>query len=178
MHRRAPLVATLALVGVLLVGLTAAANARQPDATPTVAGEGDTGLVTVESPHGVVETMDRLEAAIEEAGAMVVARVDHAANAASADLELRPTQLIIFGNPALGTQLMQANQTVGIDLPQKFLAWEAEDGTVFLGYNDPRYLADRHAIAGPAQEEVLGQVANALAMLAERAIAPGDAPTG
>jgi uncharacterized protein (DUF302 family) len=114
--------------------------------------------------------MNNLEAAIDEQGLIVVARIDHAANAEGADLELRPTQLLVFGNPELGTQLMQAEQAVGIDLPQKFLAWEAEDGTVYLGWNDPSLLAERHGLED--QDEVLDQVSMALETLAEGATAP------
>lgn len=142
-------------------------TSSQAGATPIPLGEPGNDLVTVESTYSVQETMDRLEAAIEEAGLIVVARVDHAANAANAGLELRPTQLLIFGNPELGTQLMQSNQSIGIDLPQKFLAWEAEDGTVDLTYNDPLSIAQRHGIDD--RDEVIQQVANALAMLAEGA---------
>lgn len=128
------------------------------------------GLITVESSHPVQETMDRVEAAVEENGLIVVARIDHAANAANADMELRPTQLLIFGNPELGTQLMQRAQTVGIDLPQKFLAWEDADGTVYLSYNDPEYLAARHGIGG--EDQVIQQISKALATIAENATAP------
>lgn len=137
----------------------------QEDATPvSLSAPQVEGLVTIESTFGVTETVDRLETAITEKGLIVVARVDHAANAEQAGENLRPTELLIFGNPALGTQLMQAEQTVGIDLPQKFLVWEAEDGTVYLSYNDPAYLAQRHGIEG--EEEVLTQISNALANFA------------
>ncbi len=143
----------------------------QGGATPSpeaaVAAE---GMVVVESPLSVAATMDRLEATVTELGLIVVARIDHAANAAGVGQELRPTQLLIFGNPELGTQLMQAGQTIGIDLPQKILVWEAEDGRVYLGYSDPAYLAARHGITD--QEEVLGQVTTALANLAMAATAP------
>lgn len=128
------------------------------------------GLIVLESANSVQETMDRLEAAVEEQGLIVIARIDHAANAEGVDQELRPTQLLIFGNPEIGTGLMQTKQTMGIDLPQKFLAWEAEDGTVYLAYNDPAYLAERHSLDG--QGEVLDMIATALAMLAEGATAP------
>lgn len=163
----------LALVGSLVaVGAGAAVLAgAQDDATPTLV-DAPPGLVVLESPVSVAETLDRLEATIEENGLIVVARVDHAANADGADETLRPTELLIFGNPALGTQLMQTTQTIGIDLPQKFLAWEDESGQVLLAYNDPAYLADRHGIG--ETDETIQQVSDALAMLAEGATA--DAP--
>ncbi len=152
-------------------GAMATARLQTDAATPVAAGPSEAaGLVVTESPRSVAETLDRLEAMLEDGGLKVVARVDHAANAEAAGKELRPTQLLIFGNPMLGTELMQAAPTAGIDLPQKFLAWEAEDGTVFLAYNDPAYLAERHGIAG--QDDVLQQVSDALAKLAQGATAP------
>lgn len=163
------------IIGLVSLGGVASIAAQEsatPSASPVSSAMTDqaTGLVTVESAFSVDETMNNLEAAIEEQGLIVVARIDHAANAEGAGLELRPTQLLIFGNPELGTQLMQAEQSVGIDLPQKFLAWEAEDGTVFLSWNDPSLLAERHGLEG--QDDVLGQVSMALIMLAEGATAP------
>lgn len=171
-----PILAIVALVSIVGIAGIAQQDAGTPAASPvpsspssTVADD-VTGLVTLESAHSVEETMDLLEAMIEEQGLIVVARVDHAANAEQVGKELRPTQLLIFGNPELGTELMQAEQTVGIDLPQKFLAWEAEDGQVYLAYNDPALLAERHSLDG--QDELLSQISNALAMLAEGATAP------
>lgn len=162
----------IALVSLAGVGSIAAQEPATPSASPERAAVTDeaTGLVTIESAYSVEETMNNLEAAIDEQGLIVVARIDHAANAEGADLELRPTQLLVFGNPELGTQLMQAEQAVGIDLPQKFLAWEAEDGTVYLGWNDPSLLAERHGLED--QDEVLEQVSMALETLAEGATAP------
>lgn len=162
----------IALVSLGGVGSIAAQEPATPSASPERAAVTDeaTGLFTIESAYSVEETMNNLEAAIDEQGLIVVARIDHAANADGADLELRPTQLLVFGNPELGTQLMQAEQSVGIDLPQKFLAWEAEDGTVYLGWNDPSLLAERHGLED--QDEVLDQVSMALETLAEGATAP------
>lgn len=77
---------------------------------------------------------------------MVFGQVDHAANAAKAGLDLRPTELVIFGNPVGGTPLMQEQQTAGIDLPVKALAWEDEDGDVWLTYNSAAWLAGRHGL--------------------------------
>lgn len=128
------------------------------------------GLITVESAHSVDETQTQLERAIEENGLMLLTTVAHDQNAANADLNLRPTRLLIFGNPQAGTPLMQAKQTVAIDLPQKMLIWEDIDGTVWLAYNDPRYLMDRHGIAG--MDELAKNISNALQGLAEAATAP------
>src|SRR5262249_20682577 len=89
----------------------------------------------------------RLEAALKQKGIQVFARVDHAAGAKEVGIELRPTLLLIFGNPKAGTPLMQSNQTVGIDLPLKALIWEDADGKVWLTYNRPDYVAERHGIA-------------------------------
>lgn len=104
------------------------------------------GMVVYASDFDVAETASRVEDALLEAG-MVTAVVDHAANAASVDMELRPTTLVIGGAPMAGTPLMLEQQVAGIDLPQKYLAWEAEDGTVYLGYNSAEYIATRAAIA-------------------------------
>ena len=106
----------------------------------------DDGLITMKSPHSVGETLDRFEKAVASKGMTVFARVDHAKGAASVELELRPTELLIFGNPKIGTLLMQSNQTAAIDLPMKLLAWEDESGQVWIAYNDPAYLVKRHAI--------------------------------
>jgi len=111
------------------------------------------GLVSIRSARSVTDALAAVEAALSEKGLMIFARIDHAAGAAEAGMPLRPTTLIIFGNPRAGTPLMQAKQTVGIDLPLKLLVWEDEEGAVWLTYNDPTWLVRRHKIgadAGPA----------------------------
>ncbi|MFP4346313.1 MAG: DUF302 domain-containing protein [Anaerolineales bacterium] len=133
------------------------------------AQEGVRGLVVVDSPYDVAETVSRAQDAMEERGLTIMMTVDHGANAEGADLELRPTQLIVFGNPQLGTQLMQAGQSVGIDLPQKMLVWEDAEGQVHLAYNDPQYLAQRHNLSGV--DEVLSTISGALSAIAEEATA-------
>ena len=105
------------------------------------------GLITVSSSFGPEETMKRLEAEVRAKGMAVFARVDHAAGAAEAGLPLRPTDLLIFGAARGGTPLMQAAQTIGIDLPLKALVWQDEEGKTFLSYNDPAYLTQRHGLA-------------------------------
>jgi uncharacterized protein (DUF302 family) len=102
------------------------------------------GLVRVSSTLGPRETMDRLERTIKEKGLTVFARIDHAGGAQQAGLSLRPTELIIFGNAKGGTPLMQAGQEAGIDLPLKALVYQDAEGKVWLAYNDPHWLADRH----------------------------------
>src|SRR5499425_3873472 len=104
------------------------------------------GLTTIPSSYGPKETMDRLEAEIKAKGMTVFARVDHAAGAAQAGLSLRPTEVLLFGNARAGTPLMQANQTIGIDLPLKALIWTDAAGKTWLAYNDPAWLAKRHGL--------------------------------
>lgn len=104
------------------------------------------GLVKVKSSHTADETVTRLEAILKEKGMTIFAKVDHAAGAKKAGESLRPTQLLIFGNPKSGTPFMKCSQTVGIDLPLKALVWEDEQGQVWLGYNDPGYIAARHDV--------------------------------
>src|ERR1700687_5430570 len=101
------------------------------------------GLITIESRYGPEETMNRFEAEVRARGMTVFAHVDHAAGATAAGLELRPTDLLIFGNAKGGTPLMQIAQTVGIDLPLKALVWEDSAGVTWFSYNDPAWLAKR-----------------------------------
>ena len=102
------------------------------------------GLITIPSNFSVKETVDRVIAAVQSKGLTVFARIDHSANAIQQGLQLRPTELLIFGNPNAGTVLMQDFQTCGIDLPVKTLAWEDEIGNVWLTYNDLNWIAERH----------------------------------
>jgi len=125
------------------------------------------GVISIESPHDVATTMDKLTAALESKGMTVFGRIDHAQNAQGVDLTLRPTQILIFGNPNIGTPLMNCAQSVALDLPQKMLAWEDESGQTFLGYNDPMHLKARHGIEGC--DEVLGKVSAALGNFAKAA---------
>lgn len=127
------------------------------------------GLVSVVSPRSAPDTMNRLEGLVKERGLNVFARIDHAAGAAKIGKTLRPTELLIFGNPQGGTPLMECAQTAGIDLPLKALVWQDEAGKVMLSYNDPDYLAKRHgAAACPAVENLK----KALSGLAQAAVAP------
>ena len=117
------------------------------------------GLTTIPSSYGPKETMDRLEAEIKAKGMTVFARIDHAAGAAQAGLSLRPTEVLIFGNAKAGTPLMQSNQTIGIDLPLKALVWQVANGKVWLSYNEPSWLAQRHGLAAETQATVDAMVA-------------------
>jgi len=102
------------------------------------------GLITLASNRSAVETVSRLESELAAKGVTIFARIDHAANAAAAGMDLRPTCLLIFGNAKAGTPLMQAEPTIGIDLPLKALVHQDADGKVHLSYNDPHWLARRH----------------------------------
>lgn len=113
----------------------------------TLAADAAEGLVEVASPYGVTATMDRLEQAAAQRGLRVFARIDHAAGAASIGASLRPTALLIFGNPRGGTPFMTCAQTVGIDLPLKALVWEDASSRVWIAYNDPTFIAERHEVA-------------------------------
>src|SRR5262244_2152045 len=104
------------------------------------------GLTSTRSSFGPKETMDRLEAEIRAHGLNVFARIDHAAGAAEVGLALRPTELIIFGNARGGAPLMQASQTVGIDLPLKILVWQDAAKNTWLSYNEPNWIAQRHGV--------------------------------
>lgn len=105
------------------------------------------GLVSLKSPYSATETMNRLEVIVKQKGLNVFARIDHAAGAAKVNKTLRPTELLIFGNPQGGTPFMECAQSVGIDLPLKALTWEDQEGQVWVSYNDPEYLAQRHQVA-------------------------------
>ena len=129
------------------------------------------GLAYARSRRSVDQTFTALTSALDAAPPVgVVADIDHAANAASAGLELRPTRVGLFGNPTPDTPLMQREQTIGIDLPQKMLVWEDAAGDVFVAYNAPFYVAERHGLDGATK--ALDTIAGALANLA--AVATGS----
>jgi uncharacterized protein (DUF302 family) len=129
------------------------------------------GLITVQSAHDFATTLDRLTGALAAKGITVFARVDHAAGAASVGQTMRPTTLVIFGNPAAGTPLMQASQITGIDLPLKALVWQAADGAVNVTYNDPHWIAARHRLGDKASQPVAA-MAVLLGGLARQTTAP------
>ncbi len=127
----------------------------------------DNGLISIKSSHGVKVTADRLEETLKMKGMTVFIRINHAEGAQKVGKKLRPTELIIFGNPKVGAPLMQCGQSVAIDLPQKALIWEDEAGQVWLSYNDPKYLAKRHGVKGC--DEVIKKIENALGNFAKAA---------
>ncbi|MGH8623042.1 MAG: DUF302 domain-containing protein [Burkholderiales bacterium] len=126
------------------------------------------GFVSIKSPYPVRETMDRLEGLVKSRGLNIFLRLDHAAGAQKVGKNLRPTELLVFGNPQGGTPLMECAQTAGIDLPLKALAWQDAAGQVWLGYNDPQFLADRHGAMDCGA--VVQNLRKALAGLAQDAI--------
>ena len=128
----------------------------------------ENGLASIASKLSVRETMDRLAAAVTSAGLLIFARIDHAENAAQVGMELRPTELLIFGHPRGGTPLMQDRQTAGIDLPVKALAWEDEDGNVWLTYNEAAWLATRHQLDA-ASADAIGAIEAGQARLIQTA---------
>jgi len=130
----------------------------------------ENGLVTIRGAYTAKETMLRLEAAVRSKGMTVFAHIDHAAAASEAGLALRATELLIFGSPKGGTPLMQAAQTIGIDLPLKALVWQDADGSTWVSYNDPAWLARRHGLPSALQPQVEA-MAGALAQVAQQATA-------
>ena len=116
------------------------------------------GLQVLRSPYSAAETMTRLEAQVKQRGLAVLARVDHAASAQRAGRTLRPTELMIFGNPQAGTPLMECVQTIGIDLPMKALVWTDVQQQTWLAWNEPAWLVKRHSAAECPAAETLGKV--------------------
>ena len=127
------------------LGLVSACSTMAPPANP----QGVHGMIAVKSVYSVKVTMDKYEAAVKAKEMNVFARVDHAAGAARVGKSLRPTEVLIWGNPTSGTPLLQCAQTVGIDLPQKALAWQDAKGDVYLGWNEAAHLLSaRHVTPG------------------------------
>lgn len=124
-------------------------------------------LISVESQHSAKETADKLASIIEKKGLTLFARIDHQKNAASVKLALRPTEVIIFGNPVVGTPLMQCNQLFAIDLPQRILIWEDVDKKVWLTYNNPEALKQRHQLEGC--DKTISKVSTVLSALTSAA---------
>ena len=116
----------------------------------------DRGIIDVASPYSVPDTLARLESILKERGLTIFARVDHSGEAEKAGLKMRPTQLLIFGSPKAGTPLMVATPSVAIDLPLKALAWEDERGRVWLSFNAPEYLQQRHGFPADLLKNIAG----------------------
>ena len=123
------------------------------------------GVVHIRSRHSVQETVQRLESTLRTHGLIIFCHVDHSVEAEKAGLKMRPTQLLIFGNAKAGTPLMVASPTLAIDLPLKALAWEDADGTVWLSYNSPEYLQQRHNVP----DDLIKNIAGAAALLQQAA---------
>jgi len=116
----------------------------------------DNGLIHLSSPHTVMETLARLETIVQAKGLTILARIDHSGDAARVGLQMPPTKLLIFGNPKSGTPLMIASPSVAIDLPLKALVWQDDDGKVWLSYNSPNYMKERHAIPENLLQNIAG----------------------
>lgn len=127
------------------------------------------GLVVLKSAHSAAETASRLAAALPERALKLFVRIDHAAGAASVGKILRPTEMLIFGNPQGGTPLMECQQSLGIDLPMKALVWQDASAQVRLGYNDPAWLVARH---GGGDCPAVSALSKALTSLAVAVVAP------
>ena len=121
------------------------------------------GLKVLQSRHGPVETLQRIEVAMARYGMAVFARVDHGAAAEKVGMELRPTVVLLFGNPRAGTPLMQKTPTIAIDLPIKMLVWQDERGVTRLGYNDPSWLLRRHGTPNDGSADVMTEALAAIA---------------
>jgi len=116
----------------------------------------DNGLVHLSSPHSVLETVTRLETVVREKGLTLFAQIDHSGEAAKVGLKMQPTKLLIFGNAKSGTPLMIATPTIAIDLPLKALVWQDTDDNVWLSYNSPDYLKQRHALPDNLLQNIAG----------------------
>jgi uncharacterized protein (DUF302 family) len=124
----------------------------------------DNGMQHLSSPYSVPETLKRVEALLQEKGLTIFCRVDHSGEAEKAGLKMPPTQLILFGSPKGGTPVMVASPTIAIDLPLKALIWEDAGGKVWVSYNSPEYLQQRHNVPGDLIKNISG--AGALLQLA------------
>ena len=135
--------------------------------TPAVAAD---GVIVVASANDVKTTMDKLEKVLTSKGITIFARIDHAAGANSIGQTLRPMELLVFGNPKLGTPLMQKDQQMGLDLPLKALVYEAADGKTFIAYSDPAFLSKRYGVTEPAKvfETMTGALKNFTAAAAAK----------
>jgi uncharacterized protein (DUF302 family) len=168
------------LVGVMAAGLAVAVTLgcfvlieyfrsdKEPTMNPTDLAGAD--LVTLPSAYGATETVERLKSLLSQKKIQVFADIDHAAGAQKVGLPLRPTHLLIFGNPQVGTPLMQSQQTIGLDLPLRVLVWEDEAGKVWLTYHRPEYVAQRYQILD--HDEAVKSLGAGLAALARAATSP------
>lgn len=147
------MIAQFVTAGVLAASLVACAPASQvkaesktPAETVPMTTAHEAGIITLPSANSVDVTIDRMEAAAKKKGLRVFARINHFQNAKDMGLDMRPNTLLIFGSPKIGAPIMSESPTIGLDVPVKALAWQDKDGNVFLSYNDPAYLKERHGI--------------------------------
>ncbi len=157
---------TCAVLGIAISLIVAA-----PSAHAEVAG-----MIVKTSDFDVTKTVDRLGIALERAGITVFSRIKHHRGAEKVGLTLRPTEVIIFGNPKLGTPLMQSNAAIGLDLPLKAVAWQAEDGKTYLAYNDPAWMATRYGITDkdPVFQKITGALNKFTDMATKRGMLPAQ----
>lgn len=127
----------------------------------------DNGIINVKSTFGVAKTADRFEKMLKTKGMTLFSRISHTDGAFKVGKQLRPTELFIFGNPKVGTLLMQCGQTIAIDLPQKALIWEDQKEQIWFSYNDPVHLSKRHSIKNC--DDVVNKISNALSNFAKAA---------
>lgn len=151
----------------LLPGLLSPLPAQAQTSDVSISAPGDVGIISVQSRYSVKTTSDRLEQEIRARGMKLFGRVDHKANADAARLALRPTTLLLFEDLRLSTHLLHQNQTLGLDLPLKFLVWETGDHAVYISWNNPYYLAQRHGLT--PKLDILSQLSQTLVQLAKKA---------
>ncbi len=152
-----------ALASVAITHMISRANSHNADSHSSQ----EKGLISLSSKYSSDRTADRFEQILLDKGFTVFSRIDHAEGAARVSEPLEPTEIIIFGNPRIGTKLMQCDRTAAIDLPQKALFWEDEEGKSWLTYNDPQYLANRHLLEGC--EDIVLKIEKGLGALAKAA---------
>jgi uncharacterized protein (DUF302 family) len=162
--------AALLLVATVAAAVSVPMPARAQTFDDTTAVDLERGIVKMPSAFNVAETIARLEGLLLANGTAVFSRIDHAANAQGVAMELAPMQLLVFGNPKVGTPALQADPLTGLDLPLKALAFQDGSGNVFLAYNDPVWFAERHGI--PTDHPGIRNVAAALDQLARAATTP------
>ncbi|MGE3724734.1 MAG: DUF302 domain-containing protein [Candidatus Sericytochromatia bacterium] len=167
MSRSCYYLALIALLALTPAPVFSQSSAREHSPTISSSNEDTLGMISLPSKHNVQITSERLERLIREKGLSFFGKIDHRANAERAKLSLRPTMLILFGNPHSGTLLMHQNQTIGLDLPLKYLVWQTSDKEVYITWNNPYYLARRHGL--PPDLELLAKTSQLLTALAQQA---------
>jgi uncharacterized protein (DUF302 family) len=164
MHPRITLAGAVIVLAVAIATLPGAAWAQ---------GAGE-GLIVKKSAFGATKTLDRLGLALTRAGLAIFARIKHQAGAKKAGMSLRPTEVLIFGNPKMGTPLMQSNPAIGLDLPLRAVAWEGEGGVSYLAYTDPAALKARYGIKD--RDAVFANMTKALKKFTDMAVTKGALP--